>query len=511
MRVRGHSNAPQRIPPLPAAELPGAIAKRPRLAIREGMAPRGAAPEKERSAIQPASQAMTSASPASSSYARTLRAVSMADAALFFFPLIFMTGLNMLSKSVIHAFLARLTAPELILAAFSISFAFYYTLTASTEVNTLLSISYLRDRRSMRHLLGFFCLIVGPPWAVTQLVAWTPVGVWVFGDLFGGDAAVVAQAQLATFYFSLSAPILMFRAMAFALIMVNRRTLWITFSTFLRLLSLSISLLLLPLVLHGAAAGAAALVTCMAVETTFAWWASSGYRRALPADLGERPRYRELWRFAWPLMISQSMEMGLVMTINIFLGRLPRPELALASFGVVQGLANVLISPLRNLVQTAQTLARTRQDVRTLVRFTTWLVVGFSGLIAGLFLTPLRPVVLSDVMGLRGELLAYAAPAMMMSCVVAVFWGYAALFRGLLASARRTATVAVSALTRLAVVVAVGSSTLYLAHVNGAVIGIVAWAAAYAAEAAVLGWRLASHRPGRAPLFPETAERVSGP
>lgn len=450
---------------------------------------------------------MTSASP----HARTLRAITMADAALFFFPLIFMTGLNMISKSVIHAFLARLTTPELTLAAFSISFAFYFTLTASTEVNTLLSISYLRDRRSIVYLLGFFCCIVGPPWAVTQVVAWTPAGSWVFGTVFGVDPAVVAEAQRATFFFSLSAPILMFRAIAFALIMVNRRTIWITLSTFLRLLSLGISLLLLPLVLDGAAAGAAALVTCMAVETSFAWWASRGFRRALPTDVGERPRYREMWRFAWPLMISQSMELGLVMTINIFLGRLARAELALASFGVVQGLANVLISPLRNLVQSAQTLTRTRQDVRLMLRFTTWLVLGFTGVIAGLFLTPLRHVVLSDVMGLRGELLAYATPALMMSCIVAVFWGYAALFRGLLAGARRTKTVAVSALTRLVVVVAVGSSTLYLAHVNGAVVGIVAWASAFAAESLVLGWRLASRRPGRAPLFPDAQEHPVSP
>jgi len=433
----------------------------------------------------------------------TVRAMTIGDALLFFLPLIFMTELNMISKSVIHAFLARLPEPKIILAAFSISFAFYYTLTSSTEVNTLLSISYLRDRRAVRHLLGFFCLIVGPPVALTQLVAWTPLGAWLYGEVFGGSAEVIAQAQWATFWFSLSAPILMFRAQAFALIMIHRRTIWITFSTLLRLLSLGISLLLLPHVLHGAAVGAAALVACMGVEAAFAWWAARGFYRALPADAGEQPRYRDLWRFAWPLMMSQSMEMGIVMTINIFLGRLASADLALASFGVTQGLANVVLSPMRNLVQTAQTLARTRADVRVLLRFTHVLVALFTVAIAAVFLTPLRHDVLADVMGLRGDLLAYSEPAIMVTFLVAGVWGYAALFRGLLAGARRTAVVAVSALTRLGVVVLVGSSTLFLAGANGAVIGIVAWAATFAAESAVLGWRLASRRPGAAPLFPE--------
>jgi progressive ankylosis protein len=437
--------------------------------------------------------------------ARSLvRAVTIGDALLFFLPLVFMTPLNMISKSIIHAFLARLLEPEITLAAFSISFAFYYTLTSSTEVNTLLSISYLRDRRAVRHLLGFFCLVVGPPVLLTQVVAWTPLGVWLYGGLFGGSAEVIAQAQRATFWFAFSAPVLMARSLAFGLIMVHRRTIWITLSTLLRLLSLGVSLLLLPRVLHGAAVGAAALVTCMAVEAAFACWAARGFFRALPAEGGERPRYRDLWRFAWPLMMSQCMEMGIVMTINIFLGRLPKPDLALASFGVTQGLANVVISPMRNLMQTAQTLARTRADVRVLLRFTHYLVAAFTVGVALAFFTPLRHAVLAHVMGLRGDLLAYSEPAVMVTFLVAGAWGYAALFRGLLASARRTRTVAVSALARLGVAVAVGSSTLFLPGANGAVIGVAAWAATFGAEALLLGWRLLNRRPGAAPLFPES-------
>ena len=432
-----------------------------------------------------------------------VRAITLRDAVLFFLPLIFMTELNMISKSVIHAFLARLAEPKIVLAAFSVSFAFYYTLTASTEVNTLLSISYLRARRSVRHLLGFFCVIVGPPVAATQLVAWTPLGAWLYGDVFGASAAAIAQAQLATFWFSLSAPILMFRALAFALIMIHRRTIWITVSTLLRLLSLSVFLVVLPAFIGGAAVGAAALVSCMVVETSFAWWAARRFYRALPREAGPLPRYRELWGFSWPLMMSQSMEMGIVMTINIFLGRLATAELALASFGVTQGLANVVLSPMRNLVQTAQTLARTRADLRVLLGFTHGLVALFTLGIAAVFLSPLRHWVLADVMGLRGDLLAYSEPAIMITFLVAGVWGYAALFRGLLASARRTGTVAVSALARMAVVVLVGSTTLFWGGVNGAVIGILAWSATFAAEAGLLGWRLIDRRPGSTPLFPE--------
>ncbi len=391
----------------------------------------------------------------------------------------------------------------MILAAFSIAFTFYYTLTSGTEVSTLLSISFLRDRRSIRHLFGFFCVVLALPFAVAQAVAWTVLGAWLYGGVFGASAEVIPQAQLATFYLSLSAPVLLFRAQAFALLMVNRRTIWITMATLLRLLSLGVSLAIYPYLMPGAAVGAAALATCMAVEAAFAWWAARGFFRALPQEAEPLPRYGELWRFSWPLMLAQVMEMGIATVINIFLGRLANPDLALASFGVVHGLAGLMLSPMRNLVQTAQTLARTRADVRVLVRFTTWLVVIFTVAIGGLFFSPARGWVLRDVMGLGNELAAYSEPAVLIMFLIAGVWGYAALFRGLLASARRTTAVALSSVFRVGVVMLVGSATLVVAGLNGAVIGIVAWAATFAAEAIVLGGRLLSRHGGTAVLFPE--------
>ena len=48
----------------------------------------------------------------------------------------------------------------------------------------------------------------------------------------------------------------------------------------------------------GAAAGAAALVTCMAVEAIVSGLFAARYFRALPAAAGPVPRIPELWRFA---------------------------------------------------------------------------------------------------------------------------------------------------------------------------------------------------------------------
>lgn len=436
--------------------------------------------------------------------------ITLRQATRFFMPLIFMTELNMISKSVIHAFLARLANPATVLAGFSISFAFYYTVTSPTEISTLLSISYLRSRRALRHLLWFFCLVLALPMALVWALAFTPLGDLFYGRLFGATEDVIAQAKLATFMFSLSAPILLARALAFALLLRNHRTVLITYSTLLRLASLGASLVLLPMVMAGpttgAAMGALALVLCMLVETTFAWSQALRYYRALPEhEDTPLPAYRELWRFSWPLMINQASEMGVYTLINIFLGRLAAAELALASFGVVHGLASLMLSPLRNLVQTAQTLAHSWADVAVLYRFTHRLVLFFTVVVALVFLIPpTRAWVLNGVMGLTPELAAYSAPGVMIVFFVAAFWGYAALGRGLLAGARRTGRVAVSAVSRLGLVCLVGLGVLLFPGVNGCLFGIAAWGLTFLVEAALLNHRVHQGRTEEPSFFAGT-------
>ena len=332
-------------------------------------------------------------------------AITLRDAYRFFVPLVFMTELNMISKSVIHAFLARTATPSVTLAAFNVSFTFYYTISSATEVTTYLSISFLRDKACLPRIVSFLVLILSLPLALALVVAFTPIGDWLYGTVFGASRPAVHEAKLATFVLTLSAPVLILRGVAFAVLMVNRRTLYITWSTLVRLLSLAGSLVILPLFLSGAVIGAAALVVCMCFETAFAWMLASGYYRALPASTGEPPpRLAELWRFAWPLILNQASEMGVVFVINLFIGRLANADLALAAFGVVHGLVSLLFSPMRNLVQTAQTLVASRSDARVLGLFTLQLAGFFAAVAVILFYTPLENWVLGSVMGLTPEL-----------------------------------------------------------------------------------------------------------
>jgi progressive ankylosis protein len=280
------------------------------------------------------------------------------------------------------------------------------------------------------------------------------------------------------------------RGVAFALLMMNRRTLPITASTVVRLASLAVSLALWPRALDGAAIGAAALVTCMAVEAVFAWLFALRHVRALPARTDDPPGAGALWGFSWPLVLNQGSEIGIVFVANLFIGRLTQADLALAAFGVVHGLVGLLFSPMRNLVQTTQTLVDTGEDARVLRGFSLQLAAVFALLALGLFNTPLRDWLLSAVMGLTPALVDYSTPAVSVAFAMAFLWALSALCRGLLANQRRTRMLALTAGIRLVAVGITGAAFMAWPQPNGALLGLVAWMLAYAAEIAVLGRHL---------------------
>ena len=148
------------------------------------------------------------------------------------------------------------------------------------------------------------------------------------------------------------------------------------------------------------------------------------------------------------------------------------------------------MGPMRNLTQTAQTLVARREDVRVMFAFTAQLVVFFTLLALVLFETPLRDTILLSIMGLPPSLAAYCEPALTISIAMAAFWGCTALFRGLLAKARTTKSLAASGVLRVLTAAAVGFLSLGHSELNGALLGVAAWVTSYAVETAISTWRL---------------------
>ena len=396
----------------------------------------------------------------------------------------------MISHAVITAFLARMPDAQPTLAAYSIAFYFHATLGSPVWAIQFVAMSYAKDRAAVRRLGIFGLQAAGVCGWLWLLVAFTPAGDLLFMRLYGASAPVSEAAQRCVFVLVLMLPLVIVRSIAYALIMLARHTLLITCGTLLRLGGLLVILWALSARIEGAVVGAFGLVGCIAVETLFAVLFARRYYRALAVSAEPLPSYGDLWRFGWPIMLMHGMENGVAFTMNFFLGRLPRPELALAGFGVLDSIVRVLLGPLRNLVHTAQALVHTRTDMRMLTGFAAQVGLIFAGGMLLLNLGLVRDAVLGGIMGLSPEIAAYVTPALGVSCLLAAGMAAAGLARGLLIASRHTAAIALSAALRLLAVGAVGGAGLALGVENGATMGMAALIAAFAAEALWLGVRL---------------------
>lgn len=406
---------------------------------------------------------------------------------MFFLPLIFMTEMHQVTHTLVHAFLARLSDPTITLAAFSVAFAFNTTISSVNQVGIQGGISFIKNRASFWQIVRFYgavCIIL---FVCIESVALTTTGDILFGKWVGASAKVVKQARKASAIMALWVFPILIRNLCYALAMIYRRTTIISNATIIRLSSIVVFLFLYPLWIEGAAVGATAMASCMAVEAVYMVIVIRPFFARLDKENKEIPSYHEIWRFSWPLMINQSSERAVVLTINFFLGQLTNPDLALAGFGVINGLMRTFLSPLRNIVQTVQTLVRSREDMKLIFRFTLITTLFFVAIIFLIFYSPLHRVVLDDVVGLTSELSQYASPGVKLTFLVAIFWGYSALMRGLLSAMRRTGVIAITGVLRLLVVIAASSITFFLPHLNGTIVGVLAIGSAFAAESLFLG------------------------
>ena len=65
--------------------------------------------------------------------------------------------------------------------------------------------------------------------------------------------------------------------------------------------------------------------------------------------------------------------------------------------------------------------------MRMMLRFTHRLTLVYGVIVAFLFYTPLRDVILSGIMGLPPKLSSYATPGVQMILLVVIVWGYSSL------------------------------------------------------------------------------------
>jgi hypothetical protein len=365
----------------------------------------------------------------------TDRPLSLGEISRFFFPLLLNVQLMSLSHSVINGALARLEQPVLALAGFSIALVLHLFLASPSYQNHTIVIALVRNRRS---LLGAGLYVLSMAVYVSlclALIAFTPLGPWVFQKLLGTTPAIAAEARKVIAVLSFLPFFTGVRGLCQGLVIRARRTGLVSLATLVRIAALLVFLLIASRWLTGATLGAFGLLACIAVETCFmGWFAWKTWR----VEEGSPERSAgEIFRYGLPLSFSSALQQAVPLLIGAIISRLPDSALALAAYGIIRGFIFLLAGPMRNLQQAYLTLVRSSADYRQLVIFFRRVAVGMA-LIMLAVAYPLNRQVLGGIMGLADDLRRYIAPPLAGCALYPVLYGAVNLLRGHFAAAHRT-------------------------------------------------------------------------
>lgn len=361
--------------------------------------------------------------------------LSLRQISRFFFPLMLNVQLMSFSHNIINMALARQADAVANLAAFAVAIALHLFLASPGYQNHTIALALVRGRRSLISVAIFVMAAAGSISLMLALIAWTPLGKFVFEQLIGVSPDLAGRARGVIAILAFLPFFTGVRGLCQGMVIRARRTELVSLATLIRIGSLVVILLLAGGQISGPQLGALGLLGCIAVESLAMLWFAikCGIAPSESVEYG----VRDTFRYSLPLAFSSSMQQIIPLMISAIISRLPDATMALAAFGVIRGFIFLLAGPMRNLQQAYQALVRDKVDYRVLMRFSR-LVATVMALIMLAVAYPLNGPVLGWCMGLKGDLRAYIALPLASCALFPILYGAVNLWRGVFAQRHRT-------------------------------------------------------------------------
>ncbi|MBB6674300.1 multi antimicrobial extrusion protein MatE [Cohnella nanjingensis] len=332
--------------------------------------------------------------------------VTLARLFLFFIPLGVSALLINLSHVIINGTLARADNPELIIAGYATAMSLLSVTERPAVLFRETCSALVRDRVSYRAILKVAFIVFGGSLVFGGMIAYTPVGHWVFRGVYGAEAEV-ADAAVNVYH------VLMFlsifsgiRCLFQGVIIYKMRTRWLTIGMVFRLAGM---FLLSQYIIHqgvtSSQQGAVIFVFGMMIEAAISWMEGRSLARKLPERSPdcEVERPKQILTFYSPLLFSSFIVVWVPPILNALLGHSDHGTLAISSYAVAGSMMNLCLGFFTYFHQIALQFYRT--DPGQVRRFV--LLMGFTPaiLVSTLAFTPAGPWMLVHLIGVEDRLL----------------------------------------------------------------------------------------------------------
>jgi Na+-driven multidrug efflux pump len=332
--------------------------------------------------------------------------VTMRRLLQFFIPMGISVLLINLSHVIINGTLARSSNPEIILAGYAIAMSLLAVMEKPGILFRQTCSALVRDRTSFRAVRRVAFFVFGASFTFGGLVAYTPLGHWIFGGAFGADTIVEKEAihaYSALMFLSIFSGI---RCLYQGVIIYRMKTRWLMIGMIFRLLGMFIlSQYFLHVGVTSALQGSIIFLFGMMIESSISWMESSKLLRKMPekAEECEVTEPKHVLKFYKPLLFSALIVVWVLPIMNALLGTTERGTLAVASFAVAGSLMNIILGFFTYFHQIALQFVKSNPIiVRKFI-----LTLGFVPplLMIILAFTPVGAWMFSNVLGVKGDLL----------------------------------------------------------------------------------------------------------
>ncbi|MCD9025655.1 multi antimicrobial extrusion protein MatE [Cohnella silvisoli] len=325
---------------------------------------------------------------------------------LFFIPMGISVLLINLSHVIINGTLARSDNPEIILAGYALGMSLLVVTERPAVLLRQTCSALVRDRISFRAVRSVSFYVFGSALVFGGLVAYTPLGHWIFGGAYGADRLVEREA-VHTFYALMFLSVFSgLRCLYQGIIIYKMRTRWLTIGMIFRLAGMFLlSQYFLHVGVTSAMQGSIIFVFGMVIEASISWLEATKLLKAMPEKMEncEIVKPKQVLGFYNPLLYSSLIVVWILPIMNALLGTTDRGTLAIASFAVAGSLMNLILGFFTYFHQIA--LLFVKSDPAIVRKFT--LMLGFIPplLLLLMAFTPIGSWMFLHVLGVKDELL----------------------------------------------------------------------------------------------------------
>lgn len=406
--------------------------------------------------------------------------------ARFYLPLVATSYLLTATNPLLAAALARTVDPATALSGYGVAFALigviYAPLLVVQQVaaQRLLSLGDLGPVRRFTVVVGV--LLSG----LAALVAFTPLGVWIFQTIVGVHDAILDEALSAMTALWPVPALTGVRALHQGRLVAGHRTGPIATATGARTGVLAVVAFGMTTTPVGAWLGGVAFTTGLAVEALLVTFARAPAPTAPESPELETEGEDRLLSFSTPLMLNVVLWWSTPLIINSVLARTPEPDCSIAAFTVVEAIVWFVTAPVGQLQHASLALVDCRATHNRARIYAGGIAIGVTVLLGILAIPPIREWILWTGFRLDPSLLEPAGLAFPVAALYPALYGHRQYYQGLFVRAGCTGLVGRGAVLRIVVILAAAPILLGPMGANGARLGVTLAVVGLVAEGAFL-------------------------